>query len=52
MEDIADMQPMSAVCENSLPHQELYPFPTIFLKSEIKVSFFLLYSAVFWIALQ
>jgi hypothetical protein len=46
MEDIADAQPMCAVSENSLTQQELSPFPAIFLKSEIKVSSFLLYSAI------
>jgi hypothetical protein len=52
MEDIADVQPMSAVSENNVTHQEPYPFSTIFLKSEIKVSSFLLFRAVSWIALQ
>jgi hypothetical protein len=52
MEHTADAQPMSAVSENNLTQQELYPFPMIFLKSEIKVSSFLLHSAAFWIALQ
>lgn len=42
MEDIADDHPTSAVSENNLTQQVLYPFPTIFLKSEIKVSSFLL----------
>jgi hypothetical protein len=52
MEEMADTEPMSTVSENSLTHQEEYPFPTIFLKTEIKVSSFLLYIAVFWTALQ